>query len=91
MYGTVLDSADSEQFFTNNSVAWSTEDTWLDNGNIWVDSVLRVVNSLNWKAGGFMVYGNHSYKITIYDYNKNGSGVFYLDGKGRYGGSWTRW
>jgi hypothetical protein len=91
MYSTVLGRSDKEQFYANNTITWSTDDTWLDDGHIFVHSALRVVDSLNWDATGLMKYGNNMYSVMAVDKDKSGDQEFYLEGYGQYEGDWNDW
>ena len=80
-----------EQFYTNNTVTWDSPSVWTSAGNIVVDSVLRLVDMLNWDANGLFTYGGGLYSVEATDLYKSGSQLFYVQGTGGYGGNWNNW
>ena len=85
---TVLDGQSAEQLFTNSTAAWGTNAglTWTEAGNIAVGSVLRVVDSLHWNAGGFFNYGDNAYRGEIAEFSLSNEPNLLVRGSGGYGG-----
>ena len=87
-----LDGNDKQQLATHNSLQWSSpSQLWTDSGKISVFSDFNVVNTVNWDAFGLFDYGNSLYNLTVSDKYASGAPLFYAQGNGAYGGSWTKW
>ena len=92
LQANAMDGNDQQQLSTSNSLQWGSPlQLWTDSGKISVYSALNVVNTVNWDAFGLFDYGNSLYNLTVSDKYASGAPLFYAQGNGAYGGSWTKW
>ena len=90
-YTLVNDGSELEQLYTNNTIDWSTTSSWDRAGYMSVSSALRLVNSVNWVANGYLQYADHAYSLKAAEFAIDGFNNFLVNGNGRYGGNWNSW
>ena len=79
-------------YYSNQSLAWSTNNGWLQDGSIVVQSQSIWDTAVNWDATGSFNYGSSLYSIMASE-KTFGSEVqeFYVYGTGNYGGNYNGW
>jgi hypothetical protein len=89
---TIRDGDEVEQMFTNSTIKWySPKESWLEAGDLFVESWLLIINASDIHVTGKLLYCDNEYYAMASDYTTAGSQVFYTYGRGAYGGSWNKW
>ena len=91
LYALAKNGNEKEQVYTNNTVSWSSDSSWLDAGDIEVSSAFRLIDIVNWNAMGQLEYGEQQYYIQSSDYGASGNQVYFVEATGGYGGGWNAW
>lgn len=90
-YSLVRDIQDQNIMLLNTTVGWSSIDGWLLDGRVLVNSMF-VVSNFDWNFHQLTQYGGNYFSIEMWNHNKVGTELCYIDGYGQYRGSnWNDW
>lgn len=90
-YTCVRDHNYHNLMYFNTTLAWSSINGWGRDGHTLIDSTFLISN-FDWDFHQVAHYANNRFFFEMWNHNRVGTELGFVDGNGRYGGSaWNNW
>lgn len=87
-YAVAYDGDNVEQVRTGEVCKWDVD---ASTGIVSIGSYFYYTGDLLWSANGFLNYADNAYTFSVSDYVDLPDYIFFLNGEGGYGGSFSDW